>query len=287
MGKSELKLVRMLRSIIPMWIRQRIQANPKLHGIARYCTALLLKTGGKIQAIQYGSASGVNLVIGEHITEVYLSGLYEPDVQAALVAHLRPGDVMYDIGASIGFFSLLGGKIVGQKGRVYSFEPAPHAFKILLEQINANNFNWVMPFQQCLSDRRRKVVFAVTGNAYGSSIVSPDHRKFPTIEFETTTIDEVIKNESLIPPTLIKIDVEDEEGNVFLGATETLNKFHPTIICEIHSSKSGRVVCPILEDYGYSCRVLGEPDYDWHIIERLDEGVEKRILAIHPDRKMS
>jgi hypothetical protein len=114
-----------------------------------------------------------------------------------------------------------------------------------------------------------------------SSIVTSEDKKWPNIELEAKSIDELIKEGSLLPPSLIKIDVEGEEGNVLLGAKDTILRFRPIIICEIHSSNSGRIVAALLEAYGYFCSVLGEAYSDWHIIARLEEGVEKRILAIH------
>jgi hypothetical protein len=152
-----LRLVGMLRSTIPVRIRKCIQGSPALQNIARKCvSSLLIRVAGKIQIINYGPASGIRLLLNEHITEVYLSGRYETEVQTALVENLKAGDIIYDIGASVGFFSLLGAKLVGCTGKVYAFEPAPHAFKVLIEEAYLNRFDWLIPLQQCKSDKAKK-----------------------------------------------------------------------------------------------------------------------------------
>ncbi len=283
--RSRLQFVGFLRSIVPMKIRVHVQGSPILSKAYRKLVLLLIRTGGRIQTINDGLASGIRLYVGEHITEIYISGKYEPEVQGVLAKHLKIGDVVYDIGASIGFFTLLSAKLVGENGTVYSFEPAFHAYKSLLRNIGVNKFYWIVPFQECLTDGPREVTFAVTGNAYGSSIVTGDEMKWQISRVLATSIDGIISTRSLKPPDLIKIDVEGEEGNVLLGSKNTLQEYKPIIICEIHSSKSATEVYAVLEQQGYTCSILGSPNWDWHMFERMKDGDERRILATHHDRE--
>jgi FkbM family methyltransferase len=274
------EIIAAARKMIPAALRKRVQGNALLSEMARRFTKLLLTVGGRVQTVRHGPGTGIRLILSEHLTEVYLSGRYEPETQAALAYYLKPGGVMYDLGASIGFFSLLGGKIVGPGGRVYSVEPAPHAWEVLNKQIAVNGFHWITPLQECLADRRQEVTFAITGNAYGSSIVETEHKEWPTTKMITTTVDELVYGRSFIPPTLMKIDVEDKEGEVLLGADRTIRECKPLIICECHSSKSGKDVRSLLMSRGYTGKVLGDADGDWKSVEELREGEEKRIIAI-------
>ncbi len=283
MKKTE--FLKRIRSSVPAGVRNRIQSNRFLSAAARSMAALLLITGGRHQSITRGPAEGILLSVNSHITEQYLLGDYEPPIQQFIWNHLRPGDTFYDLGASIGFFTLLGAKRVGPGGRVYAFEPAPHAYDTLCRQIRINRFSWAVPFREVLTDVPKKVSFAVTSNAYGSSIVEPGHRKWHKLEILADNLDNISARESLAPPSLLKIDVENEEGRVLSGAEKLLKSARPGIICEIHSIESGREVVRILEALGYRCGILGLEKGDAReVIEKMDESGQVHLVASHPNK---
>ena len=65
---------------------------------------------------------------------------------------LKPGMVVLDIGANIGYHTLISSKLVGNTGKIYSFEPEPHNFKLLLKNIEINEFKNIIPINKALSN---------------------------------------------------------------------------------------------------------------------------------------
>src|SRR5207302_7866683 len=85
-------------------------------------------------------AQGLWLHLNARTGRTYFEGAGEPEVQNALQQCLRPGMIFYDIGANIGFFSLLAARIVGKDGRVVAFEADPEIAARLREHVTRNNF---------------------------------------------------------------------------------------------------------------------------------------------------
>ena len=89
--------------------------------------------------VQRGPAQGLWLHLNPRTGHTYFEGGAEPEVQNALQQYLRPGMIFYDIGANIGFFSLLAARIVGKDGRVVAFEADPEIAARLREHITRND----------------------------------------------------------------------------------------------------------------------------------------------------
>lgn len=69
----------------------------------------------------------------------YWLGSYESDEQKVFIENLKKGDIVFDIGANVGFYSLLAAEVIGFKGKVFSFEPLPENFKHIKKHIEINN----------------------------------------------------------------------------------------------------------------------------------------------------
>jgi FkbM family methyltransferase len=100
---------------------------------------------------------------------------FRPESTTVLKIHLRPGDVFVDVGASIGWFTLLAAQAVGKSGKVYAFEPEPHSFGLLQKNIAANGFGDIVSAkQEAVSDKNGHVTLYSVGNAYAwSSLEDP------------------------------------------------------------------------------------------------------------------
>lgn len=135
---------------------------------------------------------------------------------------IRPGMVVYDIGANIGFYALLLSRLVGEKGRVVCFEPDTVNFS-RLEQNTRDNKN-VGIFQQAVSDK--------TGilNIYRSKLLNVDHRTYPVNNYEAVeevravSIDDMLQNRLVPPPDIIKIDIQGYEMSAFRGMQNLLKQ---------------------------------------------------------------
>ena len=133
--------------------------------IDRYLPRLRImggKMGARTITTHHKFKMRVNLSewIGQHI---YMTGGFEKEVAETLRKILEPGDVFVDVGANIGFFSLLASKVVGPGGRIYAFEPAPGTHQIFENNIKINGLNNIDVHQIALSRSNGQVPFYMKG----------------------------------------------------------------------------------------------------------------------------
>ena len=164
----------------------------------------------------------------------YALGTYEPDISSLLRSRLKPGMVAMDIGANIGFFTLLMANLVGTVGRVIAFEPFPPVYTLLEENIRINNLKWVIV--ECLA----------IADVEGSARMKTD----PTNEYSfitqlsdvgdlnvtTTSVDIYFVSKKFTRLDFIKIDVEGVEDIVVKGMAHVLKNVRPAVLVEIHTN---------------------------------------------------
>jgi len=250
----------MLRSIAvisarwtPSVLKRWIHKHKFLSRFARKAFAGVVGFDGNIVEVQTGPLEGIKLVVSQHVSHAHISGSYELETQLAIDRLVAPGFICYDLGASIGYLSLL---MARKAEHVYSFEPAPHALTEFRRHIAANRFQNITIVEKAVSDCERFVQFGLTDNAYGSRIV--DSEVGSSLAVTTTTLEAFVASNR--PPDFIKIDVENEEGRVLEGARSILRESQPLICCELHSVEAAEAVQRILHEYGYKITTLeGEP----------------------------
>lgn len=144
---------------------------------------------------------------------------FAPDEIALLKKILKPGMVFVDIGANIGYFSLIASKLIGETGKVFSFEPDPDNFFLLEKNIKANNYKNIIAVKKAVADKIGKAkLYLDKENLCGHSLVSKEGNKF--VETETITLDEFFRNNKKID--VIKIDVEGFEPVALEGMKEII-----------------------------------------------------------------
>jgi FkbM family methyltransferase len=170
---------------------------------------------------------------------------------------LRPGSCVFDIGAFIGTHTLAFSRLVGEQGKVYSFEPRREIFDILTKNIELNNLGNVTAFNAAVSDELSNVGLSSLSHSddanlgglalYDSPFVSGNgDYSVKVVSIDSLDIDQV---------DLIKIDVEGMEDSVLNGAVETIKKHRPIIFAECNSLSSGVKLLSLSERHGYT--VLG------------------------------
>lgn len=240
--------------LTPKFIKKWIQKNPAAYHFFRRSFSFFVSLDGKTTTVASGPLQGMVLVVDEHVSHAHISGTYELETQVAIDQMVAPGFVCYDLGASIGYLSLL----MARKARaVYAFEPAAHAAAEIRKHAAANHLENIIIVPSPVSDAPRTVRFTQNDNTYGSRIADGPS-KWPTVELTAITLDDFVRTNPA--PDFIKIDVEDEEARVLQGARSILSQRKATICCELHSEKSARGVQEILSEYGYALTDLkGHP----------------------------
>lgn len=167
---------------------------------------------------------------------LFLNG-FEKDVIDYFSKVVKEDDVVLDVGANIGIYSLIAGKKVGDKGKVYAFEPADLAFEKLQYHIDLNELDNIVPIKSGVSNKTGTATFNVCeDDAFNSLGETPmkDIIKQETIDL--VTIDDFVSKHKLTKVDVIKVDTEGAEFLVFEGAKKTLEKFKPTLFFETNPS---------------------------------------------------
>jgi FkbM family methyltransferase len=204
----------------------------------------------------------------------YGLGTSEPDIQAELAELLQPHDVFYDIGANVGFFTVLGARLVGPEGRVVAFEPLPAAAAALRRNVDANSFTSVDVMEAAVDDRTGAATLHLpaTERSTGARLrkkKSDSGSKGSHMQVRVVAIDELVAAGELPVPNVIKLDVEGAELRVLAGMRETLAAHRPTLVCETHGTV--KKVTEALREQGYSTEIVepeGEEAWNGHVVAR-------------------
>jgi FkbM family methyltransferase len=155
-------------------------------------------------------------IVGKHI---YYFGIWEPNLTHWIQRRLNPGDLFIDIGANIGYYSLLASKLVGNSGKVVSVEALPQTFCRLENNLRQNGSSNVRAVNVAAWDKTEKVkIFTRQEGPSGSSTLISDwadqwHLQ-QQIEIDATPLSVILTPEEIKTARLIKIDVEGAEWNV-------------------------------------------------------------------------
>ena len=177
-----------------------------------------------------GPARGIRVPLAE---PRYLLGSYERSVQGVLVAHLRPGDVFWDVGAHVGFFTLLGSRLVGARGRVHAFEPLPRNRRRLEAALEANRSTNVEVHELAVTSSTGEA--PLRGHRSSAMWSLMDNRGTDErVTTPTTTLDDL--RGSFEPPQVVKVDVEGVEYEVMRGGAQFLDEHRPLLVVEFFPS---------------------------------------------------
>lgn len=194
-----------------------------------------------------GPLRGKKWIVGAG-PNAHWAGTYEVSRLRDFQRALRPGAVVYDIGANVGIYSLLAGFCVGPTGRVYAFEPLPRNVGYLRRHLAFNNLENCTVIEKAVCDQAGSLAFSAAGWNPSMARLSSDGE----FMVPTTTLDAcVYGSDALRPPDVLKIDVEGAELQVLQGGLRAISEFHPAIFLELHSAQLHNDCRAFLLDKGY------------------------------------
>lgn len=243
----------LLRAPAPL---RSLRGLPLLGGFVHKLSHRILPTDEKVWArIESGPARGIWIELNPRTGQNYLQGNAEPAVQSALEKYLRPGMIFYDLGANIGLFSLLAARLVGETGKVFSFEPDPEIATRLRRNIARNNFTNISVVEAGVWSTTRNLNFVAADSSspdrgIGKFAAVGEPSDAPGTPTPCVSLDDFIQ--SAPPPDAIKCDIEGAEVEAFRGAETILKTSRPWIICEMHSEAIGQTVRSQLERFEYT-----------------------------------
>ncbi len=217
--------------------------------------------------VMRGHLRGAKFVLGTLEGEggggsVYFN-LVEPEQTSVFVENLADGDVFFDVGANVGYYTVLGSRLVGENGLVVAFEPVARNLAHLYNHVALNKLENVSIIPAACSDEISLAAFS-TGPNNAMGHLTDENNEMPgknLMLVPTVTLDEVAERLGVVPDVL-KIDVEGAELSVLRGASSKILPAKPKIFLSLHSEILRTDCLEYLRKFGYEFEPLGEDKND-------------------------
>ena len=262
---------------LPAAVKRQIKkATPGLvDGFYRQITRFTPDRAVEVR-IQGGRLGGRRFVCSlRHQRSCYL-GNFEPQKEAVLANYLAPGQVFYDVGGHIGYFSLIAATLVQPGGTVVAFEPAPGnalQFRQNLE-LNPDLASIVRLEQTAVADQAGVAAFDRGSNSYVGHLAPAPQST--SVDVRTMTLDGFATAHA-VWPDFVKIDAEGAESLIFRGMAQVFARSRPIVLVEIHDACSYDDFLATLERHSYMSRRL---DGDERFSTHPDFVAEAEYLAV-------
>ena len=251
------ELVNIMWRPVPINWLMRMERATRSRWLKLITRAGLLNRSG---VICDGIGKGLRINVG-YSNPDYLLGINERPLQTLLHRTLHTGAVFYDIGANVGFFSLIASRLVGECGRVYAFEPEPKNISLIYRNIRLNQSDNISVIEAAVSQESGVSRLYIAEYAGGHSLYQDDH-PFPgtevTIPVPTVSLDGLVDSKKILPPSMVKIDVEGGEVEVLKGMNRILIQHRPVVIYELDDRRNDRLLAKKTEIASF----LTQFDYD-------------------------
>jgi FkbM family methyltransferase len=229
--------------------------------IRRFLTRIS-PSGHNVVMVSSGEIRGMKLNLDLGSEKDYWLGTYEVDLQNAVKSNVREGWVVYDIGANVGYISLVLAKAVGEKGQVIAFEALPTNVDRLYENIHLNGLDSrIMVVPGAVTDESGEVKFLVGPSGAMGKVNGSAGRKdlyHEAIEVSGIALDDFVYKDGNPIPQLIKMDIEGGEVLALKGMTRLISEARPLIFLELHGSEAASVAWEILNSADYTICKMNE-----------------------------
>jgi FkbM family methyltransferase len=238
---------RIIRALdhVPGFVAQRLQSGTSTTRLLRPVVNAFLPDREIVVRVRSGPAAGLRLPIHPRSEKYYWTGVHERHVQQALAERLRPGMTFWDVGAHIGFFSLLAARFVTSTGAVEAFEPFPPNRVRLGTSIELNRATNVSVHAVALAADTGSATFHLSSSSLMGSLVPTGCSK--SMPVACMRADDVVRTARV--PDVIKIDVEGAELAVLRGASRLFTSVKPTVLVELTTDDMVAAVRELVPGY--------------------------------------
>ena len=249
--------------MIPLGVKRRFSAwaLKGMHGVGKKSVNHRLIGGGRMV-----------LDTNDHLAQrIRCEEAFEPEVREEVVRIASRNVNVIDIGANIGYYTILASRLIGPEKRVFSFEPQASMVNKLRRNVELNKLSNIEVFPYALADTAGTTTFNLPPEgveAFGSMRANGRFEVAKTIQVETHRLDDVLERLNNPKIGLVKMDSEGAELLIFRGATTLLSSpDKPTLIFEaneVNCKPFGYCVFDILQfvhSFGYRLRQLDSEDW--------------------------
>jgi len=169
------------------------------------------------------------------LKDLLINRCREPYISRAFTNLIKEGDVVFELGANIGYYALQAATLVRKTGLVYAVEPAPLNIQALRENIKLNNLSNIEVYEVAIGEENGKSRIMISEKGNLCTMESIDaHRTFTSsVEVDTMSLDSFMQNKR--PPDFLRMDVEGYEYYVIRGMKKLLKAGHPKrMFIEVH-----------------------------------------------------
>jgi FkbM family methyltransferase len=201
---------------------------PLYHALFRklWANRRIIEVAGSKMYVDFGHELPLRKTFEAYIT----APNWDEATTDAFIATLKNGSVVLDLGANIGYYSLLAARLVGSQGKVYSFEPEPNNYALLANNVALNDYQNVITVPKAVSDTSGSVTLKLSNQDSGAHTIRDQFNlsEFTaTVNVETVCLDEYFEGCSH-PIDVVKMDIEGLEPRAFRGMSRIL-KDNPQI----------------------------------------------------------
>lgn len=204
-------------------------------GTVRLINATLRDTHAS-RTVRLSTGVRLHVDLDDRVQRSMAFRLYERRELRLMASMLASGDTMIDLGAHVGYFALHAAKAVGPAGRVLALEPAPANFERLQRNIDLGPAPQVTAIQAAVGERSGVAAFQLVDepgeSGWGSLMLAPgEHTR--EISVDVLSVDDLVARHDVEQVTFIKMDVQGSELDALRGATQTLQRWAPNVLCEV------------------------------------------------------
>lgn len=222
---------------------------------------------GSVRKVWRGPARGALFEVVTGMGATYAMGFPHWNF-AFLSRHIRPGMVIYDVGANCGQMALFFSRVTGPSGRVIAFEPVPSNLLVLRNNLQLNRSQNVEVFEAAVcADHEPKRFCLNTATHTMGTLESATHGPAwwdSVLVVPALTLDSLIGTQA--PPDLLKIDVEGGGGGVIQGALRLIEYSRPCIYFELHAdgpqAQELEALRLLRDSFGYTMTCIEFPEAD-------------------------
>jgi FkbM family methyltransferase len=256
MKKVILSIAAFFARILPAPIKRALYGFKPLAGLIRGTLNKAAPSGLSEVTIAAGALEGMPMLLDMQTEKDFWLGTYEPEMQSALGELIKPGMTVYDVGANVGYVTLMLGKLVGIKGKVFAFEALPDNVERLRRNVELNDYiDRVTIFPGAVAAGAGEVKFLVhssggMGKAAGSA--GRDEQYLREIIVPGISLDEFVYAQGNPPPQAVKMDIEGGEVMALPGMARVLAEARPLMLMELHGPESARAAWESLTSANYT-----------------------------------
>ncbi len=232
-----------------------------------------------------GALAGKRLQLNLQTEKDLWLGTYEPELQAALRSIAKERMTAYDVGANIGYITLLLMDLLGPEGRVFAFEPHPANLERLKTHLELNpGGSRVVVVPAAVGKEMGRAEFLIHPSASRGKLRGSEGRRATyshPIEVEVLDLDSFVFTGGRPAPDLVKIDIEGGEANALAGMRRLMKQGRPVVVLELHGPEAAQAVWRELTEAGYRVYLIRRGYPEVRRVEALDW--KAYLLARPPD----